>query len=97
MKNSRVGLCHIRNRSDKVIFAEEEHIFELSPEDWTLLMLHSGWKIIYSKIYYQYPRKWPIISELLKLYWRKNDFEGFWGAILEKDLRFSDQYQDWEA
>lgn len=96
LKNSRVGLHHIRNRSDKMISAEEEHIFELSPEDWTLLLLHSGWKIICSKIYYQYPQNWPFISQFLAIFWRLTDFEGFWGAILEKDSTFSDCYQDWE-
>lgn len=96
MKRSRVGLSHIRNGSKKTIFAEEEHIFELSPEDWALLMLHSGWRVTYGKSYYQYPRKWPVISQILAAYWRKTDFEGFWGAILEKDTTFSDCYQDWQ-
>lgn len=95
MKKSRVGLHHLRDGLEKTVCAEEEHIFELSPRDWTLLMLHSGWKVIYNKIYYQYPRKCPVISYLLALYWRETDFEGFWGAILEKDIKFSDRYQDW--
>lgn len=96
VKNSRVGLYNIRKKSKKIISSEEEHIFELNPEDWTLLMLHSGWKVIYSKIYYQYPRKWPILSQILRYYWRETDFEGFWGAILEKNTTLSDCYQDWE-
>jgi hypothetical protein len=95
-KNSRVGLHHLRNRSQETVFAEDTHIFELSPEDWTLLMLHAGWKVSHSEIYYQYPRKWPIISQLMATYWRVRDYEGFWGAILEKDLTFADSYQDWE-
>ena len=95
LKNSRVGLHHIRWNSDKTIFAEDEHIFELSPEDWTLLLLHSGWKVVYSYIYYQYPRRMPVISWLFSWYWRNTDFEGFWGAILEKDTTLSDRYQDW--
>jgi hypothetical protein len=96
VKTSRVGLHHVRQRSREVIFAEDEHIFELCPEDWTLLMLHSGWKVIHSEIYYQYPRQWPIISRFMAYYWRMRDYEGFWGAILEKDLTFADCYQDWE-
>lgn len=96
IKKSRVGLHNIRNHSKKIIYSEEEHIFELNPKDWTLLMLHSGWKVIYSKIYHQYPRKWPILSQILRYYWRETDFEGFWGAILEKDTTLSDCYQDWE-
>lgn len=96
LRNSRVGLHHIRNKTGKVIYAEDEHIFELSPKDWTLLMLHSGWKVIHSEIYYQYPRRWPLINQILAAYWRTADFEGFWGAVLERDATFSDLYQDWE-
>lgn len=96
LKNSRVGLHQIRYKTNKKISAEEEHIFELSPQDWTLLFLHAGWKVIHSQIHYQYPQRWPIISFILKLFWRYSDFEGFWGVILEKDTTFSDLYQDWE-
>lgn len=92
LKESRVGLHHIRNMRDKIIFAEDEHIFELSPEDWTLLLLHSGWKVVYSDIYYQYPRRIPVASQVFSWYWRNTDFEGFWGAILEKDTTLSDYY-----
>ena len=97
LKESRVGLHHIRNKTGKIIFAEDEHIFELSPEDWTLLLLHSGWRVTYSEIYYQYPRKLPIISQMLSWFWRHADFEGFWGAILEKDTTLSNLYQDWDS
>jgi hypothetical protein len=96
IKTSRVGLHQVRQRSREVIFAEDEHIFELCPEDWTLLMLHSGWKVIHSEIYYQYPRQWPLMSRFMAHYWRMRDYEGFWGAILEKDLTFADCYQDWD-
>jgi 2-polyprenyl-3-methyl-5-hydroxy-6-metoxy-1,4-benzoquinol methylase len=96
-KQSRVGLYLLRNHP-KIMSntAEEEHIFELSPEDWSLLMLHSGWRVVYDKIYYQYPQRIPIISWVLSLFWRKTDFEGFWGAILKKDIVLSDRYRDWE-
>lgn len=97
VKTSRVGLQHVRHGSREVIFAEDEHIFELSPADWALLMRHSGWRVSHSEVYYQYPRKWPIISRLMAYYWRTRDFEGFWGAILERDTVFADCYQDWEA
>lgn len=96
LKRSRVGLQHIRSRLKQIVDAEMEHIFELSPEDWTLLMLHSGWRVVFSEIYYQYPRCWPFIREIPAFFWRKTDFEGFWGAILEKDLTFSNRYKDWE-
>lgn len=96
LKRSRVGLYQVRNKSDKNLFAEDLHMFELNPQDWALLMMHSGWKVVYSKIYYQYPRRLPLISLLLALFWKKTDFEGFWGIILEKDTSISDLYQDWE-
>lgn len=95
LRCSRVGLHHIRAKSRDVIYAEDEHIFELNPEDWTLLMLHSGWRVMSSHIYYQYPRMLPIAREVLGWFWRRTDFEGFWGAILEKDTTISDLYQDW--
>jgi len=95
LKRSRVGLHNIRNGFSRPIRAEEEHIFELSPEDWTLLFLHSGWRVARSEIYYQYPRKWVIFNPLWKAFWRVTDYEGFWGVILEKDTTYSDCYQDW--
>ncbi len=96
LKESRVGLHHLRTGSIKPIFAEEEHIFELNPEDWTLLMRHAGWKVIYSDTYYQYPKRLPFASQVLSRFWRAIDYEGFWGAILEQDTALSDCYQDWE-
>lgn len=95
-RKSRVGLDYIRNRSKASIFSESVHIFELSPSDWTLLMLYSGWKVVYSEVYCQYPRKFSLLNQLLAFYWRETDFEGFWGAILEKDTTLSDCYQNWE-
>ena len=96
LKTSRVGLYRIRHKTNIKTSAEEEHIFELSPQDWTLLFLHGGWKVIHSQFHYQYPQRWPIISFALKLFWKHSDFEGFWGVILEKDTTVSDLYLDWE-
>ena len=96
VKRSRVALHNIRNKNKKEISAEQEHIFELSPEDWELIFLHSGWKIIYDEIHYQYPRRIPIISQIFSYFWRRSDYEGFWGVILEKDTTYSDLYMDWE-
>lgn len=95
-RKSRVGFYNVRNNLQKIIFAEDEHIFELNPQDWSLLMLHSGWKVVSSEIYFQYPRRLPFISQCLALFWRKTDFEGFWGALLEKDTTVSDLYRNWE-
>ncbi|MDP2939800.1 MAG: hypothetical protein Q8O13_06970 [Candidatus Omnitrophota bacterium] len=84
VKISRVGLHFIHKNIQKVTFAEDEHIFELNPQDWTLLMLHSGWRVIYSQIYYQYPREIPALSFLLSRFWRRYDFEGFWELFWRK-------------
>ena len=96
LAKSRVGLQHVRRRIADGIHAEEEHIFELSPQDWELLMLHAGWKAVYSQVYYQYPRNVPVLSGALRSFWKKFDFEGFWGVILEKDTTYSDKYYDWQ-
>jgi hypothetical protein len=89
-------LHSIRNRSAVPCDAEKEHIFELCPEDWKLLLLHSGWKAVYEKIYYQYPVGIVFFSRLLRSFWKKRDYEGFWGVVLEKDTSWSDLYLDWE-
>lgn len=96
MKNSRVGLHNVRKGYQGLVYSENEHIFELSPADWKLLLLHSGWKVTYGETFYQYPRRIPVISQVLSFYWRKTDFEGFWGAIIEKETSFAEQYLDWE-
>lgn len=95
LKSSRVGLHHTRDGTNDTFSAEDEHIFELSPSDWTLLLLHSGWRTVYSKTYFQYPKRWPVATPLLERHWRNTDFEGFWGAIMIKDTAVSDRYRDW--
>jgi len=96
-RKSRVGLNYLRNEVKKKVYAENVHIFELCPEDWTKLMLHSGWRVINNEICYQYPRKLPLLRKIFALYWEKIDYEGFWGVILEKDLTYTELYQDWET
>jgi len=95
LRRSRVGCHNVRWGNHGVIRAGDEHIFELSPADWKLLFLHSGWRVVHEDIYYQYPRL-PILDMPLAWFWRKNDFEGFWGASLEIDATFADRYMDWE-
>lgn len=95
LKESRVGLHHVRARSTEPIEAEQEHIFELKPEDWKLLLLHSGWEVVSSKCYYQYPQ-WFFVSSLLRKFWKKTDYEGFWGAILKRNTAISNAYLNWE-
>ena len=92
-RSSRVGLYHIRNNSDNEVCSENTHIFELSPEDWKLLAMHSGWDVYDESIYLQYPRK--SVLRLTKSYWKKSDFEGFYGLILKRNSARSSQYLDW--
>ena len=94
LSKSRMGLHHIRSQSHDTYYARNTHVFEFNPEDWSLLFIHSGWKVIYSRIYYQYPRGWPLISGLLRWYWKRGDYEGFWAAILEKDSTYTELYKD---
>jgi hypothetical protein len=86
MRKSRIGLHHLRSvyhTSTQKNTSEDVHIFELSPKDWKLLFEYTGWKVKHEKIYYQYPRWIPIISFLLKKYWQKMDYEGFYGVVLK--------------
>jgi hypothetical protein len=95
LRASRLGLHYIRSGIEETLFAEDVHLFELSPEDWKLLMKFSGWKPIFERTYFQYPQHVPFLSRFLRLFWRRFDYEGFWGVILEKDLKLSNQYKDW--
>lgn len=93
IKTSRVGLHHIRGARKDDVNAENTHIFELCPEDWKLLAQHSGWKIAHENIYFQYPKYGLFrISQLL---WKRFDFEGFYGLVLQKDDTWSIKYSDW--
>jgi len=90
VRRSKVGLHYLREnlKSDffnKVPSPENIHIFELSPDDWELLFEYCGWEVKHSLVYYQYKRRIPIISRLLRWYWSAFDFEGFYGCILTKN------------
>lgn len=93
LKKSRIGLHHIRNVGENEVFAENTHIFELCPADWKLLVQHSGWQILHEKIYLQYP-KYGLLRITQPL-WKRFDFEGFYGLILERDDTWSSKYLDW--
>lgn len=95
LKNSRVGLHHIRagGRHQGRVTAENTHIFELSPKDWKLIARHSGWSIRDERIYLQYPKRGFL--GITRPLWRKFDFEGFYGLILKKDNTWSSKYLDW--
>ena len=93
LKKSRIGLHHIRNTTENKVFAENTHIFELNPEDWKLLIKHSGWKVVQEKFYLQYPKRG--ILYFTKPLWKRFDFEGFYGLIVKKDDAWSAKYSDW--
>ena len=93
LKRSRVGLHHIRGARRDVVNAENTHIFELCPTDWKLLVQHSGWKILYEKIYLQYPKHG--LFRLTQPFWKIFDFQGFYGLVLKRDNTWSSKYLDW--
>ncbi|PKN76422.1 MAG: hypothetical protein CVU52_04875 [Deltaproteobacteria bacterium HGW-Deltaproteobacteria-10] len=93
LQRSRIGLHHIRGRSSSVVSAESTHIFELSPHDWKLIFMHTGWSVCFDKIYLQYP-KYGLLR-LTKSIWKKFDFEGFYGAVLVRDNTYSKLDKDW--
>jgi len=93
VRRSRVGFQHIRTKTRKMATAENMHIFELCPEDWKLLMMHSGWKVVKEKIYLQEPRWHPLY--FTSILWRKYDFEGYYGVILRPDFEWERLYRDW--
>jgi len=93
LKRSRIGLHHIRGRGSSMVSAENTHVFELSPNDWKLIFMHTGWSVCYDKIYLQYP-KYGLLR-LTKGIWQKIDFEGFYGAVLVRDNTYSKLYKDW--
>jgi hypothetical protein len=91
LSQSRVGLHHVRHNQKRDVYPENTHIFELSPTDWKLIFLHSGWEVIEETIYRQYPLKsW---MRIMKPFWGKYDFEGFYGVILKKNRRWAELYQ----
>lgn len=93
-KQSRVGLWHMRFSDTKTIRdAEDVHIFELSPEDWKLLVEFSGWEVVSDKIYYQYP-KWHGLY-FTKYLWKRFDFEGFYIMELKINDKWSKLYESW--
>lgn len=82
LRSSRIGLHHIRSGYKQESNEENTHIFELSPADWKLLIEYSGWHIVDEGIYFQYPSRgfWRIAKAI----WKKYDFEGFYGLVLER-------------
>jgi len=95
-KYSQFGGTHIRLREEVVpdeMTPEDVHIYEFSTEDWLLLAKFAGWKPIFTRVYWQYPRK--NIARVTQPLWKKFDYEGFFVMFLERDLSLSKHYTGW--
>lgn len=93
---SRFGGAHLRLAADALperLTAEEVHVFELSPADWLLLARFAGFRPVFTRTYWQYPRR--SLLRLTQPLWRRLDFEGFFAAFLERDLSLASRYADW--
>ena len=93
VSTSRLGLRFIKQNLPGNHTAERVHIFELSPEDLRVMFKFSGWSVVFDDIYLQYPSKGPL--RMTKPLWKKYDFEGFYGVVLEKNGYYSEKYLDW--
>lgn len=45
IRRSRVGMYFLRNQNQRCHFTKEEHVFELNPEDWSLLCFTQDGKL----------------------------------------------------
>jgi hypothetical protein len=91
VRRSRVGMHYIRSRHRKPATAESTHVFELAPADWRLIFLHSGWNVVDESVFVQYPRR--SLFHVLRPFWRRFDFEGFYGVLLRRDRTWADLYK----
>ena len=94
VRQSCVALRHIRAGSQEDVYAENTHIFELSPEDWRVIIRHAGWNVFEEAVYLRYPRKG--LLRATQCMWRRFDFEGFYGMILYRDDTWASRYKDWQ-
>jgi hypothetical protein len=95
-KSSHFGGAHLRLNENELpdkMTPEDVHVYEFSTEDWLLLAKFSGWKPIFTKIYWQYPRY--NVARLMQPLWRALDFEGFFVMFLERDSSLSKHYTGW--
>jgi len=91
---SRVGLRYLTDKwpSGELPTIANNHIFELSPEDWTKLFWHTGWRIDQQMQLRQYPKR-GLLKMLMQYAWRKLSFEGFYFVSLIKDDKYSSRYK----
>jgi hypothetical protein len=95
-RESRFGGDLLRMENSKMpsrLTAEQVHIFELCPDDWSLLAHFAGYTVIFSNTYLQYPSLSPY--RLMQPVWRNLDHEGFLALFLKRDLSLANRYVDW--
>lgn len=95
-RTSRFGGFHLRIAESQMpaqMTPEEVHVFELSEADWALLARFAGWRVVFSRIYRQYPHFSPLHATAPL--WRKLDFEGFLGLFLTRDPGVARRYTGW--
>ena len=90
---SRVGLLYqtAKWEAHKEPRYSNNHVFELSPDDWTKLFRHTGWSIDDEWSVRQYPEK-GLLKQLMQYTWRKIGFEGYWFISLREDTTFSSRF-----
>jgi len=91
--NSRVSLSYLTDKwsPEEIPTIANNHIFELSPKDWTKLFWHTGWRIDHEWKVRQFPKR-GFLKIMMQYAWRKISFEGFYFISLVKDSKYSSQY-----
>lgn len=95
-RTSRFGGVHMRNAyytPDSAMTAEEVHMYEFSPEDWTLLVRFAGFRPIFTRTYRQYALR--SLSRVTAPLWRALDFEGFFALFGKRELSLASRYTAW--
>lgn len=93
IRKSRVSLSYLSPKWDpnKRATIANNHVFELSPEDWEKLFKHSGWRIEYERRVKQFPNR-GILRAVMQWAWRKLSFEGYWLVCLKPDDTYKSRY-----
>jgi hypothetical protein len=90
---SRVGLRYLTPKWEphKRPSYSNNHVFELSPSDWTKIFRHTGWAVEDEWKVRQYPDRGPL-KWLMQAAWRRISFEGYFFVVLKKDTTDSARF-----